>query len=189
MSEQQTNKTNNSITQQLPSAAKLQISNSGTKTEDVESFIQEICDLCSFSQYDDTLSKYILSLLLKAEAKQWYSTIPHTDSFTNILRVLKTRFQPADKLAQALTYKSDTQYDKAKSLQSYLDTLKLTAMRGGVGEETTLAMIYKNVPDEVKSNISVMRQNQQVTWDTIYYIAKCLMRCQKHLITTSMHAQ
>ncbi|KAM0678810.1 hypothetical protein BDAP_000595 [Binucleata daphniae] len=86
--------------------------------------------------------------------------------------MLKARFQPADKLAQALTFISDTQYDKTSSLQSYLDKLKLTAMRGGVGTITLLAVTYKNVLDEVKSEIAMARQDNSITWDLVYYIAK-----------------
>ncbi|KAM0675382.1 hypothetical protein GVAV_001208 [Gurleya vavrai] len=50
--------------------------------------------------------------------------------------------------------------------------MKLTAMRGQISEEVLLAMVYKNMPPEVQSKINISRQNNEVTWENIYYMAK-----------------
>ncbi|MGL5707930.1 MAG: hypothetical protein ACRDDF_06660, partial [Aeromonas sp.] len=156
----------------MASTVKCPYTFSGGKEEDAQLFAGEITEFLLLNNVSQEYAKLTLSLALQKEAKQWYRTIPKECDFTFILESLVHRFTPADKLAVALNALSDTSYDHQSSLQSYLDSMKLIAMKGNITNEILLAMIYKNVPSVVQAKLSIIRQEQGLTWDQVYYMAK-----------------
>lgn len=164
--------TSGNLNQQLASTAKNHLTFKGLKSEDIEAFIQEFQECISLHTCTEEQAKYLLNTLLLDDAKQWYCTMNKNQPLNSILHELLVRFQPSDKLALALNTLSDTPFDHLTPLLSYLDKMKLTAMRGGVGNEVLLAMVYKNMPSEVQSKITMMKQASTITWELIYYIAR-----------------
>jgi hypothetical protein len=169
--------------QQLATAAKTLQTFSGNPDEDVQSFVSDFTEYLILIHAPEHLSKILLSQSLQGSAKQWFSTVLRSASLQDMISQLVMRFESSNKLATALNIISDTRYNYQTPLLQYLDKMKLTAMRGQISEEVLLAMVYKNMPPEVQSKINISRQNNEVSWENIYYMAKIFDETPKPKVT------
>jgi hypothetical protein len=99
-------------------------------------------------------------------------TLNRNVSTPETLSLLATRFEPIEKLAQALNQVGDLKYSDSEPLMVYLDKARWNAFRGGLSEEVLLSLVYKNIPTEVQSKIALMRQNNPITWEMICYVTR-----------------
>lgn len=71
------------------------------------------------------------------------------------------RFELTNKLTRSLNTIADTKYDNTMHMLKYLDRMKLCAICGCIGEEFSIAIIYKNEPFEIQSKLNFKSSNRK----------------------------
>lgn len=141
---------------------------SSEREEDPELFIKEFNEYTTLISATEIQKIILFKNSLDGEAKFWIRSQISGCSLDSLIATFLKRFCSQNKALTAIKKLADAKMGHNESVLQYLDKMKSVAQSGSIEDIILVAMVLKNIPEEMANSIILSARDTGVSWDVLY---------------------